>query len=259
MDFGTLKDKFNSLFLNENEELKKDNSSYRDYIELLKTSPILKNEFYVYKTLESTKFKDKDVAKLFLSKLLEPFKEFTVNDVNNEHSKLKNVLPSNNYNVDETKHVFFKSIDNLILASTKDGIYKPEINNNFEDSINVVIHNITDGNVLEKDDVDNLKIEELGYEINSDELYETSVDLFNSEYSDELNEQQIEFLNEILSVEKEGEPVLFERIKKYVIDKLAEDVTSDKQMIDECILTVTRMKYNESNFNDDSTNLLELV
>lgn len=255
INFGIIKETLSSIFINESIETGGVNSTYKGYVELLKNSEILKQEFKVYKTLEDTKFENKDIAKVFLDKILEPFKNYTYNEVLNEVAKIKNLV-SNPDRVEESKRELFMAIDNLILSSTKDGIFKEPVKSNFEKSLNTVLTFITEPQVLETEDEDEISEEELGY-IKSDDIMEKSLELYEEEYSEHLNESQKEFIGKLFNSEDSEKPLVFEEIKRYVINKLTEDTESDEHLINECIAKVAKMKYNENNFYDNITDLLE--
>jgi hypothetical protein len=255
INFGIINEALNSLFVNESIENGGLNSTYKGYVDLIKNSEILKQEFKVYKTLEDTKFENKDIAKVFLDKILEPFKNYTYNEVLNEVAKIKNLV-SNPERIEDTKRDLFIAIDNLILSSTKDGIFKEPVKNNFEKSLNTVLTFITEPQVLETEDEDEISEEELGY-FKSDDIMDKSVELYEEEYGEQLNEMQKEFIGKLFKSEDNEKPLVFEQIKQHVLNVLVEDKTSDPQLIDSCIAKVTKMKFNENNFYENVTDLLE--
>lgn len=261
MNFGFIKNKINSLFLNESEDFKNTNKVYGSYVELLKNSPVLKQEFYVYKTLEDTKFENKDIAKMFIEKIFQPFSSYTYSEVKNENDKLKNIIGNDVNSVDdENKKSFLESINNIILAYTKDGLLKDDVKSTFENSMNCILNTVTQPTVLEKgeDDEKNDIIDELGYDVSSEELAEKTYDIFKDEYQSELSEKQMKYVSELFD-DNVDECDLFEKVKKEVIDGLVDDKESDEQMINECIAKVTKMKYKKESFHEDITNLLELI
>lgn len=255
INFGIIKETISSLFINESIENGNLNSTYKGYVELLKNSEILKQEFFVYKTLEETKFENKEIAKVFLDKILDPFKNYTYNEVLNEHAKIKNVVGNPN-KVDDDKRELFIAIDNLILSSTKDGLFKKEVTNNFEKSLSLVLDFITQPQVLETEEEYEISEEDLGY-IKSEDVLEKSMELYEDEYSSQLNDVQKSFINELFKSTDEDKVIVFEKLKKHVIDTLVEDTTSDEHLLNECIAKITKMKFNESTYYENVTELLE--
>jgi hypothetical protein len=257
INFGIIKETLSSLFLKESNQYGDTNAAYKSYVELLKNSEILKQEFKVYKTLEDTKFENREIAKIFLEKILEPFKSYTYNEVTTEITKLKNLV-TNPEKLEDDKSMLFTSIDNLILSSTKDGIFKPDVKDNFEKSLNTVLTYITQPQVLENqfEEEEEMSEEELGY-IKSDEIMEKSLELYENEYSEQLNETQKDFIGKLFKTTDEEKPLIFEQIKQHVINKLTEDTDSDEQLINECIAKIVKMKFNENLFYENVTDLLD--
>jgi len=251
LNFGILKENINTLLLTENFD---NTSSYKGYVDLLKTSNILKNEFFIYNTLENTNFNNKEIAIVYLNKLLDPFKTYTYNEVCEENKKLANVVTNVTPITDESKKIFFEAINNLILASTQDGIYKIK---DFEKSMEVVLTKITQPEVLESEINDETDID-MGY-IKSDELYETSLKIYEETFFESLNVKQKEIISEIFSKDENEYNVIFEEVKKHVINSLTDDIENDEETINECIVKISRTKYNPGNFYNDITDFLGLI
>jgi hypothetical protein len=250
LNFGILKENINTLLLTENFD---NTNSYKGYVDLLKSSTILKNEFFIYNTLENTNFNNKEIAIVYLNKLLDPFKSYSYNEVCEENKKLANVMGDVKPISDESKKLFFEAINNLILASTQDGIYKIK---DFEKSMEVVLTKITQPEVLESE-INDDEID-MGY-IKSDELYETSLKIYEDTFFESLNDKQKEIISEIFSKDENDYNLIFEEVKKHVIDSLTDDIENDEETINECIVKISRTKYNPTNFYNDITDFLGLI
>ena len=74
-----------------------------------------------------------------------------------------------------------------------------------------------------------------------------------------LNDKQKEIISEIFSKDENDYNLIFEEVKKHVIDSLTDDIENDEETINECIVKITRTKYNPTNFYNDITDFLGLI
>lgn len=103
------------LFESNNTGNKELDAVWKTALNEIKASPILKTMFVVYNNIESSKFKDKDTAEIFLNENLFSFGSFSKEAIIKDTQKIYNILKEHISPTDSKDEVF-----ELILESTKD-------------------------------------------------------------------------------------------------------------------------------------------
>lgn len=114
-NFKTIKDTVSRIIFEGQDKGDKELISvWKDFINEVKSSPILKTLYIVYNNIENNNFEDKDTAEIFLNENLMSFGSFSKKEILAENLKVSELLKGH-INEELSDNLF-----NLILESTKD-------------------------------------------------------------------------------------------------------------------------------------------
>ena len=188
-NFGNIKDTFKKIILES--VIKKDEDGkklFASFIKNLKENKTLKNQFLIYKNLESRKFEDRLEAKEYIQENIKLLNELNKEDVEKSNSKLVNLLKGKK--IVKENNSFYKDITYL-SSVTKTPSNIDKINESMNNLIN---HMLTkDDEVSKKDNV----------VISPTILTNLMVNKFNEKYSEitESEKKIIKSISNILKIE----------------------------------------------------------
>ena len=133
MNFGTIKDIYAKFlidsYITESNDVRKQKSKYKSYIQNITENDILRSQFIVYKNIENGYFSSESTALEYLKENISIFNKFNKEDIINENEKLTAklfinykgyTLPDDNtpIGLQKTKEIH-EAINNLIILEKK--------------------------------------------------------------------------------------------------------------------------------------------
>lgn len=219
-----------------------------DFLDIVKSSQILQLEFEVFNNLEN-KFIDNDVtAARYIDNNIKLFEVYTLQEVKNEHKKLKPFLNENADSIDDYKMQLYNSINTLIKESLKSN---DEINvDKIHESFTFILSHIKEPKKTTISEIDNKSLNE--------DVIEIAVNMFNEKYKS-LNEEDLNLVHNLIKLNENDKKNLLESYKNETIS-LLEAINSEaaKDNILKSIQKITAMKFNKFSVDDDIISLHEL-
>lgn len=216
------------------------------FFDTIKKSPILQLEFKVYDSIENKHIDNDLIASRYIDNNIKLFEVYTLNEINNEHNKLKSFITDDSIQ-DNDKIKLYNSINNLIYESLND--YNNIDVDEIHESFTYILNHIKKPKNQNKQINTNL--------INED-VIEIAVEKFNEKYQS-LNEDDKNLIKILIKSDDNDKEALFE---SYKIDTLLLLEKHNKEVIKDSILKaiqkINTMKPNVNTINDDIIGLHEL-
>jgi len=216
----------------------------------IKDSPILQLEHQVFNNLNSKHIENELLATRYIDNNIKLFEIYTIDEINTENEKLKNILPINENQLSNKENVdFFNAVDILIKESVR---HPSKVNINLQhESFGIVLKHIQKPKekIIESDD---LKM------INED-VIEIAVAKFNEKY-EKLNENEKQLFQKLIKTSDLEKKELLETYKKDTLNILEKNQDKEhvKENITKAIKKINEMEYKEDNVISDIIDLHEL-
>lgn len=240
-NFKTIKDSVTRIiFESHNTGDIKLTSVWKEFLNEVKVSPILKTLYIVYDNIERNKFTDKDTAEIFLNENLLSFGSFSKNEIIKENNKVKDIIKEH---ISENTNDY---LYDLILESTKDR--KLSNLGKKAELFNIVAASL----VQEKEQINE---EEINENFNIEPaVIDRAVEILNEKYSF-FNDTERGILKAFLNKNEESKKEYYESLIKENIKlikrKLIENDNEDQEIHELLILTESKLKTME--YNSDIT------
>lgn len=217
-----------------------------DLFKIVKNSPILQLEFKVFNNIENKFIESDTLAPRYVDKNIQLFEVYTLEELNEEHLKLKSFV-SDDIIVEDTRIKLYNSIQYLIEESLK-----------VSDEVDVDLIHESFSTVLEHVKKPK-KIEEVDISDNVNErVVEIAIDKFNEKYST-LNEDELSLFKKLVNSTDSEKEDLFEEYKENgikLLKKLNEESNSAK--VTQSINKIVEMKYDSKDADNNIISLFEL-
>jgi hypothetical protein len=256
-NFGCIKDSLvknaSSLYLNEN----KIDKTLKEFLNVVKSSPILTLEFIIYKNIENKHIFDDVLATRYIDENISMLKDFTKKEIIEENNKINNFI-SDDYSGDESKLKLYESIETIILENAKDSKFKnvDKIHTSFEYILNRIKNNKNNNVIQENKSV----FEEYKDKyLNTDFIFNNAVKKFNEKYS-HLSEGEKRILKIMINENDNQKEYIFNEIVTETLNKVesilkAEDNSNISNKLYKVKDKINEMKFNKETLVDDLVKL----
>jgi hypothetical protein len=219
-------------------------------LNIVKNSPVLQLEFKVFDRLENKTISSDIAATRYIDNNLSLFENYSQEEIETEHQKLKNFVDESVAFVDQEKYELYKSIGSLISETLNKK--NPDVDLIHESFTTVLGHIKKEKPIVEE------KTIELPTEIDGERLIEHALDKFTKKY-ESLNEEDLRLIKNIVLSSKDGRKSLFESLKTdniSLLESTQKDGMEDK--IHETIDRINKMQFNNETSIKDIMSLHEL-
>ncbi len=247
-NFGNIKDTFGKIILES--VIKKDEAGkklFSTYLKTLKENKSLKDQFLVYRNLESKKFDDRSEAKEYIKENIDLLKKLNKKEITEGTTVLMNLLGSKKLVNENSK--FYNDI--VFLSTVKKG---PGNIDKINESINrIADHMTTKEEVVETTE----KID-----ISPSVLTKMFVNKFNQKYSD-ISESEKNILKTVLNGNNSDKEKTFSSLKRECIDSVDNRLseTNDLELKDKLLKVKDKLlntSFIKENFTNDVIKLFNL-
>jgi hypothetical protein len=214
----------------------------------VKNSPILQLEFKVFNNLENIHIENDVIAARYIDNNIKLFEVYTLQEIKEEHNKLKSFITENVTSIDTHKLQLYSSINRLIKESLK---LSDEVDvDKIHESFTFVLNHIKQPKKSNISDIDNTVINE--------EVIEIAVNKFNEKY-ESLNEEDLNLVHNLIKLNDDDKKNLLESYKAETIS-LLEGINSEavRENKLKSIQKITSMSFNQFSVDDDIISLHEL-
>lgn len=217
----------------------------KDFLNVIKNSPILQLEFKVFNNIETKHIENDLAATRYIDNNIKLFEVYTNREIEKEHEKLLPFL-TEDVQVDDNKVQLYIAINNLIKESlsNNDDIDVDDIHESFE----VVLSHVKKPKVANTENI----------EMINEDVIEIAVNKFNEKYDSLVEDDRALLLTLIKSTPEEKETLL-ETYKNESLS-LLESVNKDsvKDGIAKAMQKIKEMMFNPKTVDDDIISLHEL-
>lgn len=258
LNFGAIKDSVFKFSAQKMLKEGKENNILKSFLSEVKSKPMLKAQYFLYKNLEEGSFEKQNLAERYLNQNLNLVKNFNWHQILQEHKVLRKLYFPEEYIVLGTseKRELYEAISTLLESVTKPGFSNI---NKSEQAYDLVLNHLMtkkslneSENKIEKDDMPNV--------FSWKYLTQKAVNNFNERYS-HLNENEQRLLKVLLQDEKEKKLHLEHLIKETLelISKGKEKDSALNETFEKFESKIKSIKINESkNIDEDIMNIEEL-
>lgn len=252
INFGFIKDGLvkstTSLYLNES----KVTNDLKDFLKLVKSSPILTLEYIVYKNIENKHISDDVLATRYIDENISLLNKYSKREIIAENNKLE--LFNRDYNLSKDKENLYESISTLIIENTSDNKFKniDKIHSSFENVLNYIKKNKSNKELNESKSI----FEEYKDKyLNIDFIFNNAIKKFNEKYS-HLSEGEKKILKVLIKEDKSEKEILFnllinetlEKVNNLLVTEESSDIVNKLEKVKE---KIHEMKFNEESLIDD--------
>jgi hypothetical protein len=251
LNFGLIKNKMSYLVTNSllNESDNKVSKLFKEYLNVVKGSPILMLEYIVFKNFEKNNF-IKEEAETYITENINLFKNYSKKQIIAENEKL------NKFNFKFKNNILNESycisIQNLILEKTS---LFPNVDRLHESYYNVL------NNLIKVKKENTLVLEEIENKLSSvsiSKLFNLTTKKFNEKYK-HLTEEEKSIIKILNDDNIDNKKSLFENIKINTINYIKENSEFiDSSDLNEAINKINNMKFDESKLIDTIIELNDL-
>lgn len=219
-----------------------------NFFNVVKNSPILQLEFKVFNNLENKHIENDVIAARYIDNNIKLFEVYTLQEIKDEHNKLKSFITENIETKDSYKLQLYNSINRLIKESLKSS---DEVDvDKIHESFTFVLNHLKQPKKSTISEIDNKSINE--------EVIEIAVNKFNEKY-ESLNEEDLNLVHNLIKLDNDEKKNLLESYKAETISLLeAINTEAAKDNILKSIQKITAMNFNEFSVDDDIISLHEL-
>ncbi len=232
---------FNNDLLEESKKLT------TDFFDIIKDSTILQLEFKVFNNIENKHIENDVAATRYIDNNIKLFEVYTIDEIDAEREKYLNYIKGNNVEDNNNKIKLYSSIDTLITESLNN--YDVIDVDNIHESFTYVLNHI-------KQPKKSIVESAVAVEIINEDVIEIAIDKFNEKY--DLNEDDKNLFNKLISLDKNGKKELLESYKKETLS-LLENINKDnsKDSIVKAMQKINEMN-GANSIDDDIISLHEL-
>jgi hypothetical protein len=259
INFGFIKDGLvnstTSLYLNES----KVTNDLKDFLKIVKSSPILTLEYIVYKNIENKQISDDTLATRYIDENISLLKKYTKKEIINENDKLS--IFERDYTISNEKEILYESISTIILENAQDNTFKnvDKIHTAFENVLNFIKNNKVNKDLNENK---SLFEEYKDKYLNIDFIFNNAVKKFNDKYS-HLSEGEKRILKVLVKEDLTEKENLYNGLINETLDKIdtlliseeSSEISNKLQKVKE---KINEMKSNEENLVDNIIKLNNL-
>lgn len=248
-NFGNIKDTFKNIIIES--VIKKDESGkklFTKFIKTLKENKSLKDQYLIYKNLQTKSFDDRFVAKEYIKENINLLKNINKKELNEVSNNLLTLLEGKTI-IKENEE--FYSYVTFLTNTKKTPSNIDKINETYEKLVDYMVSN---------------KVEEtennVSVEIPPSVLTKLMVNKFNEKYSD-LNESDKHFVRSILNGNKKEKEGVFNNLKKECIEIIDNRLTetTDLDLKDKLLKVKDRLlntNFDKNNFSDEIIKIYNL-
>lgn len=247
INFGFIKDGLvkssTSLYLNENRL----NNDLKDFLNVVKSSPILTLEYIIYKNLENKKIKDDLLATRYIDENISLLKKYTKKEIIEENEKISKFITDNT--IDEIKKNLYEAISFIILENTSDNKYKnvDKLHESFEVVLNFIKMD-KDSTINESKSIFEEYKDKL---LNLDFVFNSAVKKFNNKYS-HLSEGEKRILKILIKENEDDKKILYNDLINESLEKVNNLLVKEDNPEVSNKLEKVKSKLKESVYNKDS-------
>lgn len=248
INFGFIKDGLvnstTSLYLNES----KLTNDLKDFLKVVKSSPVLTLEYIVYKNIENKYIADDVLATRYIDENISLLKKFTKKEIISENNKLSAF--ERDYQISEEKQKLYESVSTIILENTSDTTFKnvDKIHTAFENVLNYIKNNKSNQELNENK---SLFEEYKDKYLNIDFVFNNAIKKFNEKYS-HLSEGEKRILKVLVKEDITEKEKLFNSLINETLDKVENLLVTEESAEVSNKLQKVKQKINEMKFNEES-------
>ena len=160
---------FNNKFIEESKKIA------FDFLDIIKSSPILELEFKVFNNIENKCIESDIAATRYIDNNIKLFEVYTIQEIDKEHEKLTSLyeeVPAFYSQIEQDKLKLYEAIDNLIRESLQD--YDNINVDNIHESFTLVLNHIK---TPRKSLIENVDVKPI-----NEDVIEIAVNKFNEKY-----------------------------------------------------------------------------
>ena len=222
-----------------------------DFLDIIKSSPILQLEFKVFNNMENKHIENDVVATRYIDNNIKLFEVYTIQEINAAHEKLATLykeVPTFSSQIEQDKLKLYEAIDNLIRESLQD--YDNINVDNIHESFTLVLNHIK---TQRKSLIENIEIKPI-----EEDVIEIAVNKFNERY-ESLDENDRNLLTTLIKSNDKEKQTLLEIYKTETLTIL-ESINKDnsKDSVVKAIQKIKEMVYKQENVDDSIISLHEL-
>jgi hypothetical protein len=222
-----------------------------DFLDIIKSSPILQLEFKVFNNMENKHIENDVVATRYIDNNIKLFEVYTIQEINAAHEKLATLykeVPTFSSQIEQDKLKLYEAIDNLIRESLQD--YDNINVDNIHESFTLVLNHIK---TQRKSLIENIEIKPI-----EEDVIEIAVNKFNERY-ESLDENDRNLLTTLIKSNDKEKQTLLEIYKTETLTIL-ESINKDnsKDSVVKAIQKIKEMIYKQENVDDSIISLHEL-
>lgn len=258
LNFGAIKDSVFKFSAQKMLKEGKENSILKSFLSEVKSKPMLKAQYFLYKNLEEGSFEKQSLAERYLNQNLNLVKNFNWHQILQEHKILRKLYFPEEYVVLGTpeKRDLYEAIATILESVTRPGFSNI---NKSEQAYDVVLNHLMTKKSLNESDNKNEK-NDMPNVFSWKYLTQKAVNNFNERYS-HLNENEQRLLKILLQDEKEKKLHLEHLIKDALelINKRKEKDSGLKETLEKFEVKIKSINLQESkNIDEDIMNIEEL-
>lgn len=232
-----------------NENVDDVGSEISEFINIVSDSEILKKEYDLFESVSNNHIPSEIVASKFLDKSISNFNNYTINEINNEHLKLKKFIDEN-VEIENKKNIFYKNISDLIYESLKTN-ESSNTNLLYESFTNILNEITTKKHTVEEEKNDNIV---------NENILNIAINKFNKKYSN-LNENDISLLKKIITSDYNEKIEIYEEFKNEnlkMLNNLILTESNNEDKIQKAINNIDQTLISEENINENIIKLYDL-
>jgi hypothetical protein len=236
---------FNNKFIEESKKIA------FDFLDIIKSSPILELEFKVFNNIENKCIESDIAATRYIDNNIKLFEVYTIQEIDKEHEKLTSLyeeVPAFYSQIEQDKLKLYEAIDNLIRESLQD--YDNINVDNIHESFTLVLNHIK---TPRKSLIENVDVKPI-----NEDVIEIAVNKFNEKY-ESLNEDDKNLLTTLIKSNDSEKQALLETYRTEtltILESINKDNTKDSVV--KAIQKIKEMVYKQKDVDDNIISLYEL-
>lgn len=211
------------------------------FFDIIKNSPILNLEFKVFNNIENKYITEDNLAMRYIDDNIKLFEVYTLDEINNEHAKLKEFI-NENVKHDIKKSNLYNSISTLIIESlnVNDDVDVDKIHESFTFVLTHIKNNKKKDEVIINENV-------------NDSVIKIAINKFNEKYVNISEEESIIF-NKLIKSNTSDKIKMFEEFKTENL-KTLENLQENK---DKALRSIQKINEMTSDSHDINKNIIAL-
>jgi hypothetical protein len=225
-----------------------------DFLDIVKSSPILQLEFKVFNNLDNKVIENDLIATRYIDSNIKLFEIYTIQEIEKEHEKINNFLLENvvtnltDATYDLKRIDLYNAIDGLITESINDPD-KIDVDN-IHESFEIVLKHIKTPKKQLVENFDHKNVNE--------DVVEIAINKFNEKY-EILDENDKSLFKKLITLSDDEKQELLEEYKSEnlsMLESIHDDTTKEKIL--NAIKKIKETKYNKNTIDIDILGLHEL-